>query len=303
MTPRQSSLRFALAAIALASFVACAATPSKNGPGDDGDFPVPDGDGTTPLPPPREPDVTDNDASAFNIGNRGKDASTTNTDAGTREHDASRPAPDAAAPPDASAPPDANPPPPDASPPPDSGTVTPPTACVGPLAAKDLAVVELMISSQSGSGDHGEWIEVQSTRDCILNLKGLHIESPRGTSFDTADVTSDLFLQPNGIVVVATSPDAAQNHALPTPIIVFTGAPADVLKNDGDTVTLSAGGVTIDTITYPAFTIYPGRSISFPADCTWADRPTWARWSYSFNVWSGAFQGTPNADNDDVACY
>ncbi|MDB4995179.1 MAG: hypothetical protein JWM74_2611, partial [Myxococcaceae bacterium] len=44
-------------------------------------------------------------------------------------------------------------------------------------------------------------------------------------------------------------------------------------------------------------------SISFPLDCAGSDRPSWTRWSYSFDSYSGTFQGTPNTDNDDVACY
>ena len=36
--------------------------------------------------------------------------------------------------------------------------------CVGPMAPGDLIIDELMIASQAGDGDHGEWLEVMSTR-------------------------------------------------------------------------------------------------------------------------------------------
>ncbi|MFO0677749.1 MAG: lamin tail domain-containing protein [Polyangiaceae bacterium] len=184
-------------------------------------------------------------------------------------------------------------------------------ACDGPLAAGDLAIVELMIASASGSGDRGEWIEIQNTRDCSLNLKGLRIESPRGTSAkDGVDLQTDLILPAHGLFVVADSAVASENGDLPGTVVAFANGPADVLKNDGDTITLTAGGVTVDALTYPALTITPGRSVSFPADCPWSDRSNFARWSQSFRGYGPAqadggvrLQGTPNGENVDVACF
>ena len=175
--------------------------------------------------------------------------------------------------------------------------------CTGPLAAGDVKIVEIMISSQSGSGDKGEWVELQSTRACILDIKGLTVSSPRGTSTDSATVASDVYVQPGGSFVVADSSVSTDNHGLPNATLAATWNTYDVLKNSGDTVDVTAGGATIDSLTYPAFTLTPGRSISFPADCTWADRASWTRWSMSFNVWQSPFEGTPGADNSDVSCY
>jgi hypothetical protein len=60
----------------------------------------------------------------------------------------------------------------------------------------------------------------------------------------------------------------------------------------------------IDTITYPAFSnLEPGRTLAFPADCPAAVRTDFARWSLTFDVFAPGFKGTPNAANDDVACY
>jgi hypothetical protein len=204
---------------------------------------------------------------------------------------------------DASTPP---PPPVDASPPPppplDSGIVAPANACPSPLGAGDLAVVELMIESVSGAGDGGEWIEIQSTHPtCSVNLNGLHVAV--ASSGATADVTTDLWIPPNGIFVIADSTDASVNHQLPSPIVIPWSAGADALQNGGDTVTLTANAATVDSLTYPSFVLYVGVSISFPADCAWSDRSSWARWSYSANVWTSGFEGTPNADNTDVTCY
>ncbi len=175
--------------------------------------------------------------------------------------------------------------------------------CSGPLAAGDVKIVEIMIASQSGSGDRGEWVEIQSSRACILDIKGLTVSSPRGTSTDSATVASDVYIPPGGSFVVADSSVSTDNHTLPNATLVATWNTYDVLKNTGDEIDVTSGSATIDTLTYPQFTLTPGRSIAFPSDCTWADRASWTRWSMSFNIWDSPFQGTPGADNTDVSCY
>ena len=315
---RRSALLVVLTAF-VAGAGACTAAGTNSGDGN-GDMP-PSGDGTgdPPLAPPRPPDINNDDAGAFGLGSRGKDAGGARPDAGRGAGDAGIPV-DAGAPVDSGVvdPPDTGAAPPiDAAPDVvdtvdagtvdsgnDSGTVVPADACPGALGASDLAIVELMIAAQTGPGDQGEWLEVQSTRACSLNLRGLHFESPRVGGTDTLDIGDDFWLPPNGIFLVADSSDPAKNHSLPAPPLwTWLGSPSDVLDNGGDTITITMGGVTVDALTYPAFQLYSGRSISFPADCAWSDRSSWARWSYSFHVWTGTFQGTPNTDNTDVACY
>jgi hypothetical protein len=269
---------FAIAAFA----VACSAAPSKKSPGDPGDPTWEDPITEKPLDPPLEAGVVEDDGGAFDLGGRESNAS---ADAGGSRVDAGSPL-DAGTPKDAGAPKDAG----------------GPVLCSGPLAAGDVKVVEIMIAAQSGSGDKGEWIELQSTRQCTLNLKGLRIESPRGSGTDSATITGDYLLAPNGIFVVADSTSSVDNHGIGTVAASFNAA--DVLKNDGDTINVvSATSVVVDTITYPKFTLFIGRSVAFPWDCAWSDRSSWARWSWSFYKWNGNYQGTPNDDNFDVACF
>lgn len=185
----------------------------------------------------------------------------------------------------------------------DGGGVAPKVFCTGPLVAGDLAVSEILISSRAGSNDDGEWVEIQSTRTCWLQVKGLTIKSPRGNLAPNAvTITEDFELAPKGTFVVAGSADPLKNHALPGKVFAWAGV--DILKNDGDTVALEANGVVVDTVTYPSFSnLEAGRSLAFPSDCPANVRADWARWSLTFNVFTPGFKGTPNATNGDVACY
>ena len=257
-------LRRALFAFVLLGATACSG--GHRAPDDTGGSDDP-GFAPPTLPQPMEASVVDDDSGALDPGQRQNDGGA--TDAGHVEVS-------------------------------DAGSAV---NCNAPLAAGDVKIVEIMIASQSGSGDRGEWVELQSTRACILDIKGLTVSSPRGTSTDSATVTSDVYVQPGGSFVVADSTSTTDNHSLPNATLVATWNTYDVLKNTGDEIDVTSGSTTIDSLTYPQFTLTPGRSIAFPADCTWADRASWSRWSMSFNVWDSPFQGTPGADNAAVTCY
>jgi hypothetical protein len=186
-----------------------------------------------------------------------------------------------------------------AEPPFDAG---PEGTCARPLSPGDLTLDELMIESVSGTGDHGEWLEVTSTLDCTVDLLGLHGECPRGAKAATFDITGDLWLPPGGTFVVADSIDPAVNHYLPGTVVAWSGNLGDVLRNKGTTVTLLMNDVVIDTLTYPAVSLTVGASLSFPSDCDPASRSDWTLWQTSTASWFPGFLGTPNAPNIDVTC-
>jgi hypothetical protein len=292
--PRPASVALFLVAAAWTAgvaFVACAPAKASRAHEDaDAAGYGTDDPGEPVLPPPRPPDYDDPDSSALGgAGERGRDAAGPKPEAGARP-----PAEDAGVPP---------PPPP-----PTDGGVTTPPQCPNPLGQGDLAIVEFMIQSQAGPGDRGEWVEIQSTRNCNLNVRGLHVESPRGAGPpDAVDVTDDLILPPNGTLIVADTLQPDLNHNLPGTVLSWNAT--DALKNDGDTIRLSVGGQLVDALTYGSWVLHVGRTVSFPVDCTWSQRSDWARWSWSFHVWQDApdggvpMKGTPNADNDDVTCF
>jgi len=174
--------------------------------------------------------------------------------------------------------------------------------CDRPLAPGDLSIDELMIESVSGTGDHGEWLEVASTLDCAIDLVGLHGEVPRGAKAATFDVVDDLWLPARGWFVVADSTDPPINHYLPRTVVAWSGNLGDVLRNKGTTVTLRLNDVVIDTLTYPAVALAVGASLAFPSDCDPAMRSDWALWRTSTASWFPGFLGTPNAGNVDVTC-
>jgi len=177
-----------------------------------------------------------------------------------------------------------------------------PTMCASGVAAGDLAIVELTISSRAGSGDPGEWFEVKSTRTCILDIGGIVIASPRGTSSDSLTIPAGTVLDPGGTFIVAGTADATKNNGLPGPLFAFEKT--DVLKNDGDTISITKGATTIDALTYPKFSLLSvGVSLSFPSDCPAGARSDWARWSVSQTSFATSQKGTPNAPNADVTCF
>jgi hypothetical protein len=174
--------------------------------------------------------------------------------------------------------------------------------CEGGLKAGDLAIVEIMIASKSGSGDSGEWVEIQSTRDCWLHLAGVTVESPRGTAgADVASVEGAVDLAPGATFVVADSDDATKNHGIKGTVLSWDAT--DVLKNDGDTISVKLGEVQIDSLTYPSLAAATaGVSVAYPAACESTERSDWLKWTASTDTFGGTFKGTPNAPNDDVKC-
>jgi hypothetical protein len=174
--------------------------------------------------------------------------------------------------------------------------------CPAPPGPGDLAIDEIMITSVAGSGDDGEWVEIQNTRSCSLNLQGLHGECPDGANVRTFDVGSDLWLPPFGTFIVADSSDPAVNHDLPGELLVWAAHTGDVLRKDGATITLTMNAAIVDSVTYPTLKIGVGQSLAFPSDCDADARSDWTEWQPSVASWFPAFFGTPNAPNDDVHC-
>jgi len=188
---------------------------------------------------------------------------------------------------------DAAPPPTDAAP---DGT-----ACAS-LAAGDLVFDEVMIATEPGSDDRGQWLEVRSTRTCTIDLVGLHATALHGQSFRTLDVTVDTWLPAGGFFLIADTTDPTENNALPGLVLAWAGSPADALHKTSDVITLSMNGVMLDTLTYPDKTRALATSMAFPSNCAPGLRLDFASWKASTRPWAPGFLGTPGAPNTDVSC-
>jgi hypothetical protein len=174
--------------------------------------------------------------------------------------------------------------------------------CANALAPGDLVIVEILIASLSGTGDHGEWLEVRSTRGCATDLRGVRGECAVGAKVNTFAIDDDLWLPARGSFLVVDSADPAVDHALPGQLVPWAGHAGDVLRNKGSTVSIFLYGTLLDTITYPALAVTVGASLAFPGACPLAVRSDWTQWQTSSASWFPGFFGTPNAPNTDVAC-
>jgi hypothetical protein len=186
----------------------------------------------------------------------------------------------------------------------EDGAVADAGMCLTDIGPGDLIIDELMIASQSGAGDHGEWMEVASTRDCVIDLKGVYAEVPHGKGTTTASITDDVLLPPHGFFLIADSDQPSVNNNLPGSVFVWgSGTSSDVLLNSGDTITLYTASATIDVLTYPdSSKLVDGTSMAFPADCAPSLRLEFGNWQDSIASWTPGFFGTPAAPNTDVSC-
>jgi hypothetical protein len=176
-----------------------------------------------------------------------------------------------------------------------------PLACTTPAGPGDLLVVELMVAFKTGTNDKGEWIELRNTRDCTLSLSGVSIESPRSTAAADRITIAEGTVAAGASILIADVRDPVRDRDLAGR--VFTFGTSDVLKNDGDSVRVLRGTVTIDAITYPRNNVPAGTSLSFPSDCAGIHRTDYARWSRSVRSYAPGVFGTPGTSNDDVTCF
>lgn len=189
------------------------------------------------------------------------------------------------------------------------------TAPVCPeMTSGTLLIVEIMIQSKSGNvgSDTGEWVELLNpSSTCAVELDSFTVSSPRGASADVAMLDDGYRVGPGETVVVADSLSTAANNGLTGQ--VYTWNASDVLVNSGDSVSVLRGAATLDTFTYTSdsATVVDGVSLEYPSDCSTKNVATLSYWkpattSYGSLTGCGstgtsACEGTPNADNLDVA--
>ncbi len=206
------------------------------------------------------------------------------------QQDAGPPSQDAGPPEDAGPPFDAGPGP-DAGPRPDAG---PGGGCSADPAT--VTISEIMISSQSGSGDRGEWFELRNEMPCTVSLAGVDIVSG-GVTHTIAAAT----LTAGGYLVLAQSADAGENHGL-TPDYVY--GPSLSFGNGGGSLSLENGGTEIARVSWGSTDYRRSASRQLSAGARETEALSDARWCDSTAVYSmatgGPFNGTPGMAN--AAC-
>jgi hypothetical protein len=157
------------------------------------------------------------------------------------------------------------------------------------LIVGDLVITELMVNPAALSDPLGEWIEVANTSDGVRYLGGLTL------STDTSSHTitdSALTIEPGAVVLLGAS------GAL-SPVYTYEDLS---LSNEGGTLTLSAEGRLIDTMTWN--TQEGGGSWSLdPLAWSAEDNDEGAWWCVSSPSLSGADAGSPGAENEGCPSY
>lgn len=169
-------------------------------------------------------------------------------------------------------------------------------------ASANLAIVEVMVASASGSSDRGEWFEVLNFGDCTVSLAGMVIESPTSTGMPKMHMVTGGFIAPGQHFVFALSGSPAENHGLPHDYVYGTGGADDVILNNGaDSLTLRAtSGAMIDVVMWPSGGFNYARSRQFPSTLMPVMNDAWSRFCDSTVVYStmgGMFYGTPQVAN------
>lgn len=202
------------------------------------------------------------------------------------------------------------PPPP---PPPDMGTTPPPPPPVdmgtpppppppmdmgGPLpmptAAGDVIITEILYDPTAIAEEQGEWVELFNPGGEILFLGGCVLADASASGMHTIDPAAGLRVGPGEYVVIARG-------AMP-------GFPADYSTGDGfalnnsgtETVSLTCGGVLIDSVTFGAagWPRATGGSISLDPssyDATANDAPS--SWCAATTTFASGDRGSPGQNN------
>ena len=141
------------------------------------------------------------------------------------------------------------------------------------LSPGDVVVTEFMANPRRADDQSGEWFEVVNTSARQVDLLGWLVRAEDGRD----GVEHSVVLAPGALALFAADGDAEANGGLPA-VDVDYEYDAIKLTNVGATLTLSAGDLVLDELTYDAdsWIVQPGRSTYLDAayaDATLNDSP------------------------------
>lgn len=172
----------------------------------------------------------------------------------------------------------------------DTGDI--PTTTVTP---GQVIVSEVMFDPSLVDGDFGEWFEVRNVGEAEVDLAGVVIQDDDGAGFA---VEGPLPVSAGGQVVFGASADASVNGGVPADLAYSIDAVK--LGNEGDTLTLVAGGETLDAFTWDedAFTFAEGAALQLsPSTVDPAGNDAPEAWCLATAAYGAGDLGTPGAAN------
>jgi len=163
------------------------------------------------------------------------------------------------------------------------------------LSPGDVLVNEVMFDPSLVDGDFGEWIEIRNLRDAAIDLEGVVVQDDDGAGFV---IEGALPVPAGGVVVLGPSDDTAANGGVPVDYAYSVDAVK--LGNEGDTVSLAAGGVALDSFTWDAavFPVVEGAALQLSSSVSDpAGNDEVAAWCTATATYGGGDFGTPGAAN------
>ncbi|MFT5680896.1 MAG: hypothetical protein ACI8RZ_001802 [Myxococcota bacterium] len=164
---------------------------------------------------------------------------------------------------------------------------------IADLSAGDLIITEIMANPAAVADYSGEYFEVYNDFGADVDLDGLEFSD--NSSSDTIDDT--LVIADGGYAVFAINGDSTLNGGVDADF--DWSGPA--LNNSGDSITLSSGATTIDTVDFSSFTITSGVAMNLTTTGDATDNDDEVNWCEATSTYGDGDYGTPGSENDECA--
>lgn len=180
---------------------------------------------------------------------------------------------------------------PDSGPPgTDAGTDGGPGLCTP--SSTNVEISEIMVSSQTGAGDRGEWFEIHNLGACTVGIDGMEIESG-----SVSHTVSGGLLTAGGFSVLAQSGDSVENHNLSEDYVYGTSLR---FANSSGTLVLRFAGAEVARVSWGSTDHRTGAARQLGRGATMSPSLGNVVWCDATDVYSmtaGSFLGTPGALN------
>ena len=163
-----------------------------------------------------------------------------------------------------------------------------------PGEAPALVITEIMKDPDAVGDDFGEWFELTSLADQIVNLEGLAVDGP---GRDRIVISGPLLLAAGARLVLGNTADPALNGGVN---LDYVYSVEDLkLSNEGGTLSLEWDDDVIDRVNWDELPDQTGRSISLaPEILDVDDNDLVGSWCSATSFFGAGDRGTPGTVND-----